>query len=54
MLPNQVYMFDPDTGSVRVVADGFDRCNGLAFSPNGKTAYVYGIREAPLGSHLRS
>ncbi|KAI0710560.1 D-lactonohydrolase-like protein [Earliella scabrosa] len=40
LLPNQVYMFDPDTGSVRVVADGFDRCNGLAFSPNGKTAYV--------------
>ncbi len=41
LLPNQVYRFDPDTGSVRVVADGFDKCNGLAFTPDGKTAFVY-------------
>ncbi|TFK94522.1 D-lactonohydrolase-like protein [Polyporus arcularius HHB13444] len=40
LLPNQVYRFDPDTGSVRVVADGFDKCNGLAFTRDGKTAYV--------------
>ncbi|OCB91678.1 D-lactonohydrolase-like protein [Sanghuangporus baumii] len=39
-LPNQVYRFDPDTGSLRVVADGFDRCNGIAFSGDGKTAFI--------------
>ncbi len=39
-MPNQVYRFDPDTGTVRVVADGFDKCNGLAFSGDGNTAYV--------------
>jgi len=40
MLPNQVYRFVPDTGEIRVVADGFDRCNGIAFSPDGQVAYV--------------
>jgi gluconolactonase len=39
-MPNQVYRFDQDKGTVRVVADGFDRCNGLAFTGDGKTAYV--------------
>ncbi|TCD59896.1 hypothetical protein EIP91_011211 [Steccherinum ochraceum] len=41
LMPNQVYRFDPDTGSVRVVADGFNKSNGVAFSQDGKTAYVY-------------
>lgn len=27
--------------TVRVVADGFNRCNGLAFTGDGKVAYVY-------------
>ena len=40
-MPNQVYRFDPDTGDVRVVADRFDKCNGIVFSPDGKTAFVY-------------
>ena len=40
LLPHQVYRFDPVTGSVRVVADGFDRCNGIAFSPDGSTAFM--------------
>ncbi|PIL27001.1 hypothetical protein GSI_10140 [Ganoderma sinense ZZ0214-1] len=40
LLPNQVYRFDPATGSVRVVAADFDKCNGIAFSPDGKTAFV--------------
>ena len=44
LMPNQVYRFDPDTGSIRVVADGFDRCNGIAFAPDGKTAFVYAFR----------
>jgi len=39
-LPNQVYRFDPVDGSVRVVADGFDRCNGIAFSIDGSKAYI--------------
>ncbi|KAK0444224.1 calcium-dependent phosphotriesterase [Desarmillaria tabescens] len=39
-MPSQVYRFDPVTGVVRVVADGFDKCNGLAFSGDGKTAYI--------------
>ncbi|KAK0186535.1 calcium-dependent phosphotriesterase [Armillaria mellea] len=40
MMPNQVYRFDPDTGDVRVVADSFVRCNGIAFTGDGRTAYV--------------
>lgn len=40
-MPNQVYRFDPDTAQVRVVADGFNRCNGIAFTQDGKTAYMY-------------
>lgn len=27
--------------TVRVVADGFNRCNGLAFTGDGKIAYMY-------------
>ncbi|KAJ3555312.1 hypothetical protein NM688_g2648 [Phlebia brevispora] len=40
LMPNQVYRFDPDTGVVRAVADGFDRPNGIAFSEDGQTAYI--------------
>ncbi len=39
-MPNQVYRFDPDTGVVRVVADGFDKPNGIAFSQDGSIAYM--------------
>lgn len=45
-LPNQVYRLDPKTKAVRVVADGFDKCNGIAFSADGRTAYI-----ADTGSH---
>lgn len=38
-LPCQVYRFDPESGDVRVVADGFGRPNGLCFSPDEKTMY---------------
>jgi gluconolactonase len=38
--PDMVYRFDPDTGDVRVVADGFIRSNGIAFTDDGKTAYM--------------
>ncbi|KAF8505201.1 D-lactonohydrolase-like protein [Hysterangium stoloniferum] len=40
LLPNQVYRFDPTTSQLRVVADGFDKCNGIAFSPDGRIAYI--------------
>ena len=40
LLPNQVYRFDPVTGSVRVVADSFYRSDGIAFSPDGSTAFM--------------
>jgi gluconolactonase len=39
-IPKQVYRFDPKTGEVAVVADGFDQSNGLEFSPDLKTLYV--------------
>ena len=36
----QVYRFDPVSGDVRVVADGFGRPNGICFSPDEQTLYV--------------
>lgn len=39
-LPQQVYRFDPATGDIRVVADGFGRPNGIAFSPTEETIYI--------------
>jgi gluconolactonase len=39
-IPKQVYRFDPTTGTVQVVADGFVESNGLEFSPDLKTLYV--------------
>lgn len=41
LIPSQVYRLDPTTRRVRVVADGFDKPNGIAFSEDGKTAYMY-------------
>ncbi|KAE9968530.1 hypothetical protein BLS_005790 [Venturia inaequalis] len=38
--PNQVYRFEPGTGRVSVVADGFGQSNGIEFSPDFKTAYI--------------
>ncbi|KAA8571159.1 hypothetical protein MFRU_058g00220 [Monilinia fructicola] len=39
-LPCQVYRFDPVTGDLRVVADGFGRPNGIAFSVDESIVYV--------------
>lgn len=39
-LPSQVYRFDPKTSSIRAVADGFQRPNGLCFSPDELVLYV--------------
>ena len=40
-MPNQIYRFDPVTRRVRVVATGFNKCNGIALSEDGKLAYMY-------------
>ncbi|EKM77649.1 hypothetical protein AGABI1DRAFT_130338 [Agaricus bisporus var. burnettii JB137-S8] len=40
LLPGQVYRFDMDTSAVRVVADNIDKPNGIAFTADGKTAYI--------------
>ncbi|KAF9053553.1 D-lactonohydrolase-like protein [Hymenopellis radicata] len=40
LMPTQVYRLDPRTGSVSVVADHFGLPNGIAFSPDGSTAYI--------------
>ncbi|KAF8841515.1 hypothetical protein BDN67DRAFT_1010587 [Paxillus ammoniavirescens] len=47
MLPPQVYRFDLSTGQVRVVADQFVQPNGIAFTHDGKTAFVYQFRVDP-------
>jgi len=39
-LPNQVYRYEPQTGDIRVVADGFGRPNGICFAPDEKTVYI--------------
>jgi gluconolactonase len=39
-LADAVYRIDPATGDVALVADGFDKPNGLAFSPDEHTLYV--------------
>lgn len=39
-IPNQVYRYDPSTGAARVVADGMNKPNGLAFSADGKIVFV--------------
>ncbi|KAJ3757120.1 D-lactonohydrolase-like protein [Lentinula raphanica] len=54
LMPFQVYRFDPDTSAVRVVADGFNKPNGIAFTPDGKTVYVSdtGASGGFLGNNL--
>lgn len=39
-IPNQIYRYDPQTAAVRVVADGVNKPNGLAFSADGKEVFV--------------
>src|SRR5919199_1017567 len=36
----RVYRYDPRSGDLAVAADGFDKPNGLAFSPDERTLYV--------------
>jgi gluconolactonase len=39
-LPRNVYRLDPNTGEATVVADDFDRPNGLCFSPDESKLYI--------------
>lgn len=39
-LPNQVYRWCPDSGSIRAIADGFGRPNGICFSPDEQVVYI--------------
>ncbi|KAE8370394.1 hypothetical protein BDV27DRAFT_140567 [Aspergillus caelatus] len=39
-LPSQVYRWNPVNGSIRAMADGFGKPNGIYFSPDEKTVYV--------------
>jgi gluconolactonase len=39
-LPTNVYRVDPHSGRIAVVADDFERPNGLAFSPDHQKLYV--------------
>ncbi|KAK5048155.1 hypothetical protein LTR84_005825 [Exophiala bonariae] len=55
-LPNQVYRLDVQSASVRAVANGFSRPNGLCFSPDLNTLYVtdtgaiHGSPEVPINA----
>jgi gluconolactonase len=39
-LPPQVYRYHPSSKSIRAMADGFGRPNGIAFSPDESVIYV--------------
>jgi len=49
-----VYRFDPGSGRLSVVADSFDKPNGLAFSPDEQTLYVTdsGANDEPGSYHV--
>jgi gluconolactonase len=55
MLGDFVYRHDPATGRTAVVADGFDKPNGIAFSPDERILYVTdsGANQEP-GSYYRA
>ena len=40
LLADNVYRYDPRDGTTTVVADGFDKPNGLCFSPDERVLYV--------------
>jgi gluconolactonase len=39
-LPSQVYRYLPSSKSIRAMADGFGRPNGIAFSPDERIIYI--------------
>jgi gluconolactonase len=50
---NYVFRLDPASGSLTIVADDFDKPNGIAFSPDEKVLYVAdtGRSHRPDGPH---
>jgi gluconolactonase len=50
---DNVYRFDPRSATLTVLADDFDKPNGLAFSPDEKTLYVNdsGVNQEPGSFH---
>ena len=48
-----VYRLDPDSGALTVVADDFERPNGLAFSPDETTLYISDSAKPHL-RHIRA
>jgi len=55
-LPRRVYRIDPHSGATTVVADDFDRPNGLCFSPDESLLYIVdtGKSHTPGGpAHIR-
>lgn len=53
---NNVYRVDPHNGAIEVVADDFDKPNGIAFSLDEKFLYVAdtGVSHKPAGNkHIR-
>jgi gluconolactonase len=55
-LGDHVYRYDPDSGSLTIAAEGFDKPNGLAFSPDEIVLYV-GDNGAPkelIAFHLEA
>ncbi len=50
-----VYRYDPASGRLSVVADCFDKPNGLAFSPDERTLYITdsGANQEPGSYHVR-
>lgn len=49
-----VYRHDPATGQTTVVADGFDKPNGIAFSPDERVLYITdsGANQEPGSYHV--
>jgi gluconolactonase len=52
-LGDNVYCHDPASGKTRIVADDFDKPNGLAFSPDESILYVNdsGVNQEPGSFH---
>ncbi|MGH2533821.1 MAG: SMP-30/gluconolactonase/LRE family protein [Thermomicrobiales bacterium] len=50
---NNVYRVDPSSGACEIVADDFDRPNGLAFSPDETRLYIADTGSSVNPRHIR-
>ncbi|KAI1114445.1 hypothetical protein F5Y14DRAFT_450988 [Nemania sp. NC0429] len=53
-LPNHTYWFQPDSGELRVVADGLKRPTGITLNPRGDTLYITDTEAARHGTTTAS